>query len=170
MRRTSPAVMASMSGRRAVVLRWSFALPAAFTAQTALSFPACMAPVDDLYHSNDTSIMVGPDGVIPGFDDGGDGGLFGGILARYLADAAVRLPELAPLATKIVLTSAEAAWQGRTEVAGGPVFAPRWSRPAHQPGPGIPEADFSVQLSGWMLLEAAARAAGTITEQGQDLA
>jgi len=117
-----------------------------------------------------TATMVGPDGVIPGFDDGGDGGLFGGILARYLADAAVRLPELAPLATKIVLTSAEAAWQGRTEVAGGPVFAPRWSRPAHQPGPGIPEADFSVQLSGWMLLEAAARAAGTITEQGQDLA
>jgi hypothetical protein len=79
--------------------------------------------------------MVGPDGVIPGFDDGGDGGLFGGILARYLADAAVRLPELAPLATKIVLTSAEAAWHGRTEVAGGPVFAPRWSRPAHEPGP-----------------------------------
>ena len=39
--------------------------------------------------------MVGPDRVIPGFDDGGDGGLFNGILARYLADAAVRRPELA---------------------------------------------------------------------------
>ena len=38
--------------------------------------------------------MVGPDGVIPGFGDGGDGGLFNGILARYLADAAVRRPEL----------------------------------------------------------------------------
>ena len=36
--------------------------------------------------------MAGPDGVIPGFDDGGDGGLFNGILARYLADTAVRRP------------------------------------------------------------------------------
>ena len=38
--------------------------------------------------------MAGPDEVIPGFDDGGDGGLFNGILARYLTDAAVRRPEL----------------------------------------------------------------------------
>jgi predicted alpha-1,6-mannanase (GH76 family) len=112
-----------------------------------------------------STTMAGPDGVIPGFDDGGDGGLFNGILARYLADTAVQQPELAPLAAKIVLTSAEAAWQGRTDVAGGPVFAPRWSRPAHEPGPGSPEADLSVQLSGWMLQEAAARAAGAPTTQ-----
>jgi predicted alpha-1,6-mannanase (GH76 family) len=106
------------------------------------------------------SRMVGPEGVIPGFDDGGDGGLFNGIFARYLADAAVRRPELAPVAGRIVLTSAEAAWQARTEVAGGPVFPQNWSRRAREPGPGVPEADLSVQLSGWMLLEAAARAAG----------
>ena len=42
--------------------------------------------------------VVGPDGVVPGYDDGGDGGLFNGILIRYLADAALRRPELAPAA------------------------------------------------------------------------
>jgi predicted alpha-1,6-mannanase (GH76 family) len=113
---------------------------------------------------NAVTTMAGPDGVIPGFDDGGDGGLFNGILARYLADAAVRRPELTALAAPLVLASADAAWQGRTDLnhptAGGPVFAPDWRRPARTPRPGGPEADLSVQLSAWMLLEAAARTAG----------
>ena len=105
--------------------------------------------------------MAGSDGVIPGFDDGGDGGLFNGILARYLADTAVRRPELTALAAPLVLASADAAWRGRTDLNhptnGGPVIAPDWRRPARTPRPGVPEADLSVQLSAWMLLEAAAR-------------
>jgi predicted alpha-1,6-mannanase (GH76 family) len=100
--------------------------------------------------------MVGPDGVVPGYDDGGDGGLFNGILARYLADAALRRPELARTASRVVLASAAAAWEGRLEVGGGPVFAQDWRRPARAPRPGRAEADLSVQLSAWMLLEAAA--------------
>jgi predicted alpha-1,6-mannanase (GH76 family) len=100
--------------------------------------------------------VVGSDGVIPGYDDGGDGGLFNGILARYLADAALRRPELAPVATRVVLASAAAAWRGRAELADGPVFAQDWRRPARFPDPGRAEADLSVQLSGWMVLEAAA--------------
>ena len=113
--------------------------------------------------------VVGADGVVPGYDDGGDGGLFNGILARYLADTAVRRPELTALAAPLVLASADAAWQGRAELddtdldhptGGGPVFAPDWRRPARTPRPGVPEADLSVQLSSWMLLEAAARTAG----------
>ena len=92
----------------------------------------------------------------PGYDDGGDGGLFNGILARYLADAALRRPELAPRAARIVLASAAAAWEGRLEGGGGPVFAQDWRRPARAPRPGRAEADLSVQLSAWMLLEAAA--------------
>ena len=100
--------------------------------------------------------VVGPDGVVPGYDDGGDGGLFNGILARYLADAALRRPELAPAASRIVLASAAAAWEGRMELGGGPVFAQDWRRPARSPRPGRAEADLSVQLSAWMLLEAAA--------------
>jgi predicted alpha-1,6-mannanase (GH76 family) len=100
--------------------------------------------------------VVERDGVVPGYDDGGDGGLFNGILARYLADAALRRPELAPAARRIVLASAAAAWEGRLEIAGGPVFAQDWRRPARTPRPGRAEADLSVQLSAWMLLEAAA--------------
>ena len=100
--------------------------------------------------------VAGPDGVVPGHDDGGDGGLFNGILARYLADAALRRRELAPAARRLVLASAEAAWAGRAELAGGPVFAQDWRRPARPPRPGRAEADLSVQLSAWMLLEAAA--------------
>ena len=100
--------------------------------------------------------VVGPDGVVPGHGDGGDGGLFNGILARYLADAALRRHELAPAARRIVLASAAAAWEGRREVTGGPVFAQDWRRPARPPRTGGAEADLSVQLSAWMLLEAAA--------------
>jgi predicted alpha-1,6-mannanase (GH76 family) len=103
-----------------------------------------------------TARVAGPDGVIPGAEDGGDGGLFNGILARYLADAAIRLPGLAPEAGRIVFASADAAWCGRAEIPGGPVFAPDWRRPAHVPGHGVAEADLSVQLSAWMLFEAAA--------------
>jgi predicted alpha-1,6-mannanase (GH76 family) len=91
--------------------------------------------------------LVDPDGVVPGYDDGGDGGLFNGILARYLADAALRRPELAPAAARIVLASAAAVWEGRLELGGGPVFAQDWRRPARSPRPGCAEADLSVQLS-----------------------
>ena len=42
------------------------------------------------------------------------------------------------------------AWAHRGEVDGLPRFGTDWSQPAG------PERDLSVQLSGWMLLEAAA--------------
>jgi predicted alpha-1,6-mannanase (GH76 family) len=45
---------------------------------------------------------------------------------------------------------------GRAELADGPVFAQDWRRLARFPDPGRAEADLSVQLSGWMVLEAAA--------------
>jgi predicted alpha-1,6-mannanase (GH76 family) len=109
-----------------------------------------VAIVDAITHR-----LAGPDGVLPG-SGGGDGGLFAGITARYLADAAVRRPELAEAASRLVLANAEAVWQGRAEIGGGPVFSAEWARPACEPGPGVPEADLSVQLGAWMLLEAAA--------------
>jgi predicted alpha-1,6-mannanase (GH76 family) len=102
-----------------------------------------------------TQRLASTDGVLPGCG-GGDGGLFAGILARYLADAALRRPELTAAASRLVLASADAAWRGRAEVHGGPVFSADWARPAVEPRRGAPEADLSVQLSGWMLLEAAA--------------
>ena len=98
--------------------------------------------------------LAGPDGVLPG-SGGGDGGLFAGITARYLADAALRVPELADATREMVFANAEAAWKGRAQLAGGPVFSAEWRDPAPEPRRGMPEADLSVQLSGWMLMEAA---------------
>ncbi len=103
---------------------------------------------------------------------GADSGLFSGILARYLAMVALRLPgedaaavQARQSARTLVFTSADAAWDhalsdgstiaGRQE--SGPIFGPDWSRPAVSPTTGHPpERDLSVQLSGWMLMEAAA--------------
>jgi predicted alpha-1,6-mannanase (GH76 family) len=110
-----------------------------------------IAIVDAMRHR-----LAEPTGVLPGVG-GGDGGLFAGITARYLADAALRRPELSDAAAHLVLASAEAAWNGRLETALGPVFSADWRTPAPQPRPGLPEADMSVQLGGWMALEAAAR-------------
>ncbi|OMC37960.1 fructose-bisphosphate aldolase [Mycobacterium sp. GA-1841] len=128
---------------------------------------------------------MAPDGVIKGAG-GGDGGLFNGITARYLALVATTLPgdteadEAARhTARTIVLKSAEAAWNNRQTVDGLPLFGPFWDRTAEVPealdgkagkagdsaeaqfvdgavnASAIPERDLSVQLSGWMLMEAA---------------
>jgi predicted alpha-1,6-mannanase (GH76 family) len=90
---------------------------------------------------------------------GGDGGLFAAILARYLALAARALPDPeASVARSLVLTSAEACWSGASSADDGPVFSAFWDRPA-PPSPlpeDAPERDMSVQVGGWMLLEAAA--------------
>ncbi|MFL6143788.1 MAG: glycoside hydrolase family 76 protein [Labedaea sp.] len=105
---------------------------------------------------------VAENGVLPG-RGAGDGGLFAGILARYLAQAAIRLPLLGVLggevAAGLVRDSAEAAWHNRAAARGGPLFGPEWKQPAVSPrsarDPRL-ERDLSVQLSGWMVLEAAA--------------
>lgn len=119
---------------------------------------------------------MAPDGVIVGAG-GGDGGLFDGILARYLALVATTLPEHTPadtvartIAKELVLGSAQAAWDYRQTVDGLPLFGAFWNRNADLPKAGgkdavfvegavnaseVPEKDMSVQLAGWMLMEAA---------------
>jgi predicted alpha-1,6-mannanase (GH76 family) len=119
---------------------------------------------------------MAPSGVIKG-TGGGDGGLFSGITARYLALVATTLPgDSAPdaaareTAREIVLTSAQSAWDNRQTVQGLPLFGPFWDRTAELPTAGgkqaefvegavtaseVAERDLSVQLSGWMLMEAA---------------
>lgn len=116
------------------------------------------------------------DGVIKGAG-GGDGGLFNGITARYLALVANSLPgdtaqddAARETARSLVLKSAQAAWDNRQTVDGLPLFGPFWDRTAEVPGAdgqqaqfvdgavnasAIPERDLSVQISGWMLMEAA---------------
>lgn len=130
--------------------------------------------VHDLVTAVDRGLAT--DGVLRGHG-GGDGGLFTGILARYLALLAVDLPgdsaeALASrrLAARLVTASADAAWRNRDQVGGLPVFGPEWSEPVVVPsdtGRGRlsdgatdsstqPARDLSVQLGGWMLMEAAA--------------
>ncbi|WP_182346510.1 glycoside hydrolase family 76 protein [Tomitella gaofuii] len=117
-----------------------------------------------------TGMCVG--GVIHG-DGGEDGGLFAGILARYLARVACDLPDAVPdadllrgAAANLVLTSAEAAWGNRIEFDGEPLFGHEWVTPAvvpaalfrpDDPSARVAERDLSVQVSGWMLMEAAAQ-------------
>ncbi|UJW33916.1 fructose-bisphosphate aldolase [Saccharothrix sp. AJ9571] len=80
----------------------------------------------------------------------GDGGLFAGILARYLALAALQLPgAAAATARRLVLDSADACVGSAAEAPGGPLFSPSWTG-------GAVVRDMSVQVGAWMLLEAAA--------------
>ncbi len=119
---------------------------------------------------------MAPAGVLRG-SGGGDGGLFAGITARYLALVATTLPgESADdavardTARTIVLASAKSAWDYRQTVNGLPLFGAFWDRDAELPAAGgqraqfvagavnaseTAERDLSVQLSGWMLMEAA---------------
>ena len=119
---------------------------------------------------------MAPEGVLTGAG-GGDGGLFAGITARYLALAATSLPgadaasaRARETAAKIVLKSAQSAWDYRQTVNGLPLFGAFWERNAEIPGDTgakaqavggavhsseMPERDLSVQVSGWMLMEAA---------------
>lgn len=127
--------------------------------------------------------MTGDNGGIDWRGGGGDGGLFKGILVRYLALVATSLPgadkasaTTRRTAKRIVLRSAESVWRYRLEVDGLPLFPASWSGDAVLPQSGglvgaalagsaaaaeIPERDLSVQLSGWMLMEAAAAVVNT---------
>ena len=100
--------------------------------------------------------QLAPDGVLAGCGTG-DGGLFAGITARYLAVVANDLPgssaqsrQARATAAELVRSSARAAWDHRTQRGGVSRFGADWSHVAEPP------ADLSVQLSAWMLLEAAA--------------
>ncbi|SON59185.1 hypothetical protein MSIMFI_00667 [Mycobacterium simulans] len=119
---------------------------------------------------------MAPSGVLRGAG-GGDGGLFAGIIARYLALVATTLPgdsadgvTTRDAARAIVLASAKSAWDYRQTLDGLPVFGAFWDRDAELPTAAgkqaefvegavmsseIAERDLSVQLSGWMLMEAA---------------
>jgi len=104
---------------------------------------------------------------------GGDGGLFTGILGRYLALAATTdglTPGARETAAGLVTTTADALWRGRdlrgrdhtTAVSvwsPDPVVDARVSQP-----PGAP-IELSTQVQAWMMLEAAASATASTPAQ-----
>lgn len=87
---------------------------------------------------------------------GGDGGLFAGILARYLAEATIRFADdrtnddhlaVSRSAHRLVRVNADALWKGRR----GDLFPADPRRPARAEGDDL---DLSVQLGAWITLEA----------------
>jgi predicted alpha-1,6-mannanase (GH76 family) len=113
-------------------------------------------------------------------DGTGDGGLFTGILARYLALAAVdgRLPDRTrAIASTLVAETAQALWEGRRAVDpeeplarhGAHLVFPLFPEtPAGRSYPAGAAVELSTQLQAWMVLEAAAavQAAGHGTRPG----
>jgi predicted alpha-1,6-mannanase (GH76 family) len=101
----------------------------------------------------------------------GDGGLFTGILVRYLALAAIdeRLPaETRAAAAALVNDTAEALWEGRRILPAQDrlarpgshlVFSDRTELPARRSYPEGAAVELSTQLQAWMILEAAASVA-----------
>ena len=103
-------------------------------------------------------------------DGTGDGGLFTGILTRYLALAANdrRLPQdVRTTAAGLVTGTAGALWASRRPIAAGeplarhgragePVFSFEPRRPASDTYPPGTAVELSTQLQAWMALEAAA--------------
>jgi predicted alpha-1,6-mannanase (GH76 family) len=98
----------------------------------------------------------------------GDGGLFTGILCRYLALAAAdtRLPgTVRTTAARLVRDTADAFWSGRRQVtpteplgrhAGKLLFSALPEKPAAGTYPPGTAVELSTQLQAWMVLEAAA--------------
>ena len=109
----------------------------------------------------------------------GDGGLFTGVLVRYLALAAVdeRLPaETRATASLLVTDTAEAFWEGRRVVGAQEPLARRGARlvfsarpelPARRSYPAGSAVELSTQLQAWMVLEAAASIAGKLPAIGK---
>jgi predicted alpha-1,6-mannanase (GH76 family) len=110
-------------------------------------------------------------------DGTGDGGLFTGILARYLALAATdgRLPERTRAAAGTLVTdTARAFWDSRREVApdeplarngAGLVFSALPEEPASRTYPAGAAVELSTQLQAWMILEAAASVSAAVRQR-----
>jgi predicted alpha-1,6-mannanase (GH76 family) len=114
------------------------------------------------------ALLVGRGATVLRCEGTGDGGLFTGILVRYLALAAVdgRLPAATrATAAALVNDTAEAFWEGRRILAAGDPLARKGGRilfsirpelPARDTCPAGAAVELSTQLQAWMVLEAAA--------------
>ncbi|MFE5836286.1 glycoside hydrolase family 76 protein [Arthrobacter sp. NPDC056493] len=129
-----------------------------------------------------TNGTVPPESKVLRCDGTGDGGLFTGILTRYLALAANdrRLPaDVRTTAAGLVAGTAGALWAGHRLIAGGeplarhgragePVFSSDPQRPASDTYPAGAAVELSTQLQAWMALEAAASVSAASAAAGKD--
>ncbi len=100
--------------------------------------------------------LTAPDGSLKTHGPG-DGGLFTGILARYLAEAALTpglAPEAARTARRLLAATADSLWTGRAEAGGASIFPAASGRTAALP------VDLSTQVQAMLVFEAHARVAG----------
>ncbi|MFE4543272.1 glycoside hydrolase family 76 protein [Arthrobacter sp. NPDC056727] len=132
--------------------------------------PADQADTNSTAKDTNSSLVLRCDGT-------GDGGLFTGILTRYLALAATdrRLPQdVRTTAAGLVTGTAGAFWAGRREIAAGeplapsrrargPIFSSDPRRPAGETYPAGAAVELSTQLQAWMALESAAKVAAADT-------
>jgi predicted alpha-1,6-mannanase (GH76 family) len=129
---------------------------------------ANLARVAEVVAAVNRQLTVPGGGTVLRCDGTGDGGLFTGILCRYLALAAtdIRLPERTrATAARLVTGTAEAFWSGKRSLGaaepggnhpGGCIFSVHAARPAEETYPRGAAVELSTQLQAWMVLEAAA--------------
>ena len=155
-----------MSGGRAVVetAHYSYNQGPVLGALLELGGPANLGRAAELVRATAAYLVYDDDGGIPLLrtHGSGDGGLFTGILCRYLAEAAAA-PTLdrqtRQLAGGMVTELAERLWKGRATRNNLALFSPDPRKTADETYPAGTGVELSTQLQAWMVLEASVRVA-----------
>ena len=168
-RLTSPPSQGSVRGssRDEVVVTdiWSYNQGTVLGALVTLGDELSLQRAADLVVAVSDRLTIEADGTrILRTHGAGDGGLFTGILGRYLALAATSdglAAEARHTARRLVTATADALWRGRA--LRGPdrstavsVWSPDPATPARTSQPPGARIELSTQVQAWMLLEAAA--------------
>lgn len=142
--------------------------------------PQAPSPMNTAGHLPATGAMTSSGGRVLRCEGSGDGGLFTGILCRYLALAAAdsRLPaQTRTTAARLVAGTAGAFWSGKRSVQAGEaadshrgavIFSQHAAQPADATYPPGAAVELSTQLQAWMALEAAAALPGNTGDAGND--
>ena len=146
---------------------WTYNQGTVLGALVTLGDPQSLSRASDLVAAVDSRLTTPHDGIRPlRTHGGGDGGLFTGILARYLALAAATDAldgQARETADRLVRDTAEAFWRGREERVSGSgrhgaatVFSSDPARAARESSPVGQPVELSTQVQAWTVLEAAA--------------
>lgn len=140
--------------------------------------PQAPSPTNTAGHAPATGAAASSGGRVLRCEGPGDGGLFTGILCRYLALAAAdtRLPaQTRATAARLVAGTAGAFWSGKRTVhpgeaadshRGAVIFSQHAAQPADATYPPGAAVELSTQLQAWMVLEAAAILPGNAGDAG----